>query len=155
MSTREATGAVSNKRTIDCYAESPVATVREQPGYAIGGFTDSGTTERPKSSVSMPTVTRPSLILQRCAIRKRSCFEKSGQSVGNNLRRESGSCSAEPSASLSERACKMRAICGEDSPGEVCDEDAAPKKSQRTCRRVQLMLWMRFSIYEKVVVAVC
>jgi hypothetical protein len=113
------------------------------------GLTDSGIIERPKSSVSIPTATRLSLILQRCAIRKRSCLEKCGQSVGDSFRRDSVSWSTETSASLSERACKTRAICGEDSAGEVCEEDAAPRKSQRICRRVQLILCMRLSICEE------
>jgi hypothetical protein len=116
--------------------------------FRVWRVTDSGTRERPKSRVSMPTAIRLSLIPQRCAIRNHSCFDKSGQSVGNSLRRDSGSCSMAPSASLSDKACRRRITWGEDSPSDVDDDNAAPRKSQRTCRRVQLMLQKRISINE-------
>ena len=140
MCTREATGAVSDKRAVDSYAESPFVIVRTWSCLMLDGLQTLAIGDRPKSRVSMPTATRPSLIPQRCAIRNRSCFEKSGQSVGKSFRRESCSCSMRPSTSLSDRACRIRAIWGEDSKGEVDEEDADPRKSQRTCRRVQLML---------------
>lgn len=140
---------MSHERAVNCYAVNPVLTVRTN-SCLVNGVTNSGSSESPKSIFCIPAATKSSLIPQRCAIRNRSCFDKSGVSVGNNFSREAGSGSREPSASLSERACRMRATCGDGSSGEVCEEDAAPRKSQRTCRRVQLMLQRRLSKCTKI-----